>query len=152
MDNPFAGLNQIPGVAPTSFQVVRKLSEEERKQKRDALYAQYTPLVSTVLDQLIAAYRPGVWKQGSDCDHEFCCHCRWYAGPEETSRARYGDHPIRRRIEIELEVDDKCDPTGFKVLYHDNHGKYVHVGLSQDELVLGIQVVFALGAPVVLSI
>ncbi len=142
MDNPFAGLKQIPEVETSSDQGVRKLSEEERKQKRDAMYAQFTPLVNTVLDQLIEAYRPGIWKKGSDTDHEFCCHCRWYAGPEETGRARYGDHAIRRRFEIELEIDYQCDPTGFKVLYYDNHGKCVHVGLSQADLVRGIKAVF----------
>ncbi len=143
MDNPFAGLKQLPEVDATSDQVVRKLSDEERKQKRDAMYAQYTPMVNDVLDQLIAAYRPGVWKKGSDCDHEYCCHCRWYAGPEETGRAHYGDHAIRRRVEIELDIDYQCDPTGFKVLYYDNHNKCVHVDLTQDELVRGIQAVFA---------
>ncbi len=142
MDNPFAGLKQIPEVDTTNDQAVRKLSDEVRKQKRDAMYAQYTSLVNTVLDQLIAAYRPGVWKKGSDCDHEYCCHCRWYAGPEETNRAQYGDHPIRRRFEIELDIDYQCDPTGFKVIYYDNHNKCVHVGLSQDELVRGVQAVF----------
>ncbi len=141
MDNPFVGLMQIT----TSDQVVRKLSEQERKQKRDALYARYTPMVNDVLDQLIAAYRPRVWIKGSDRGHEYCCHCRWYAGPEETGRARYGDHPVRRRFEIELEVDAHCEPTGFQVRYSDNHGQYVHAGLSQEELVLGVNAVLALG-------
>ncbi len=145
MDNPFASLKQMPVIRTTSDQVVRKLSEENRKQKRDDLYAKYTPMVNDVLDQLIAAYRPGVWKKGSDRDHTFCRHYRWYAGPDETGRAHYGDHPIRRKIEIELEVDCQCDPTGFKILYHDNQSKYVHVGLGQDELALGIQVALALG-------
>lgn len=142
MDNPFAGLKQIPEIDTTSDQMVRKLIEEERKQKRDALYAKYTPMVNNVLDQLIAAYRPGIWKKGSDYDHEFCCHCRWYAGPEETGRANYGDHAIRRRLQIMLDIDDRCDPAGFKVLYHDNNSKCVHVGLSHNELVRGIKTVF----------
>ena len=143
MDNLFFGLKQTHGVNTTSDPVVRRLSEEDRKQKRDALYAKYTPMVNNVLDQLIAAYRPGVWKKGSDCDHEFCCHCRWYAGPEETGHAHYDDHAIRRRFEIELDIDYQCDPTGFKILYYDNHGRCVHVGLSQDELVRGIKEVLA---------
>jgi len=142
MNNPFVDLKQIPGVEPTSDQVVRRLPEEERKKKRDSLYAKCTPMVNTVLDQLIAAYRPGIWKKGSDFDHEFCCHCRWYAGPEETGHAHYDDHAIRRRLEIELEIDDQCDPTGFKILNCENHGKCVHVGLSQDELVRGIKAAF----------
>ncbi len=142
MDNPFAGLKQIPEGDTISDQAVRNLSEEERKQKRDAMYAKYTPMVSSLLDQLIAAYRPGAWIKGSDCDHAFCCHCRWYAGPEETGRAHYGDHAVRRRIEIELDIDYRCEPTGFKVLYYDNHGKSIHVGLSEDELVRGIKAVF----------
>lgn len=142
MENPFVGLNQIPEVDAASDQVVRQLSEEERKQKRDAMYAKFTPEVYAVLDQLIDAYRPGLWKKGSDCDHEFCCHCRWFAGPEETAHAHYGDHAIRRHIEVELDIDYNCDPTGFKVVYHDNHHKFVHVGLSQDELVQGIKAVF----------
>jgi hypothetical protein len=144
MDNPFVGLIQIPDVAAPGDPMVRKLSEESRKQKRDAMYAKYSPTVNNILDQLIAAYRPGVWKKGSDCDHEYCCHCRWYAGLEETGRAHYGDHPIRRRIEIELDVDHQCEPTGFKVLNYDNNGKCVHVGLSEDELVRGIKTVFEL--------
>lgn len=142
MDNPFVGLKQIPEVDATSDQVVRKLSEEERRRKRNAMYEKYTPMVNNVLDQLVAAYRPGVWKVGSDLDHEFCCHCRWYAGPEETGHAHYGDHVIRRRLEIELDVDYQCNPTGFKVRYYDNHDKCVHVGLSQDNLVRGIKAVF----------
>ncbi len=141
MDNPFAGLKQTPGIAPTGDQVVRRLTDKDRKGKREDLYAEYTPMVYDVLDQLIAAYRPGIWKKGSDCNHEYCCHCRWYAGPEETGRAHYDDHPVRRRIEIELEVDDQCGPTGFNVRYHDNYGNCVRVGLSQDELVRGIKAV-----------
>ncbi len=142
MDNPFAGLKQIPEVDTTSDQAARKLPDEVRKQKRDAMYAKYTPMVNEVLDQLIAAYRPGIWKKGSDCDHQFCYRCRWYAGPEETGRAHYGDHAIRRRIEIELDVDGQCDPTGFKIFSYENHGRFVHTGLSQDELVRGIKAVF----------
>ena len=141
MDNPFVGFKQIPEGDTTSDQVVRKLADEDRKQRRDALYAMYTPMVDNVLDQLIAAYRPGLWKQGSDCDHKFCYHCRWYAGPEETGHAHYDDHPIRRRIEIELVLDYQCDPTGFKILSYDSPGKSAHVGLSQDELVHGIKAV-----------
>ncbi len=140
MENPFVGSSQIT----TGDQMVWKPSEEERKKKRDALYAQYTPMVYAVLDQLITAYRLGVWKKGSDRDHAYCCYCRWYAGPEETNRARYGDHPVRRRLEIELEVDSRCDPTGFQVRFSGNQGRYVHVGLSQADLALGMQVVFAI--------
>jgi len=141
MDNPFVGLKQIPQIDPTGDQVVRRLPDKDRKGKREDLYAEYTPMVYDVLDQLIVAYRPGIWKKGSDCNHEYCCHCRWYAGPEETGRAHYDDHTVRRRIEIELEIDDQCGPTGFNVRYHDNYGKCVRVGLSQDELVRGIKAV-----------
>jgi hypothetical protein len=142
MDNLFVGLNDRPALVKTNDQAVRRLFEKGRKQKRDAMYAKYTPMVYNVLDQLIAAYRPGVWKKGSDSDHEFCCHCRWYAGPEETGHAHYGDHAIRRRIEIELDTDDQCNPTGFKVHFYDNPGMCIHVGLTQDELVSGIKAVF----------
>lgn len=144
MNNPFDSLKPVSTVDQTSDLVVRKLSDEELKHKRDTMYAKFTPMINDILDQLIAAYRPGVWKKGSDCDHDFCCHCRWFAGPEETGRAHYGDHSIRRRIEIELEVDHQCEPTGFQVLYLDNHGKCVHVGLSQDELARGIHEVFTI--------
>ncbi len=142
MDNPFVGLEQVLGEDTTRDEIVRTLSDEDRRQKRDALYAKYTPMVNHVLDQLITAYRPGVWKKGSDLEHGFCCHCRWYVGPEEIGHANYGDHAVRRRFEIELEVDYQCDPTGFKVLYYDNHCKCAHVGLSQDELVRGVKAVF----------
>lgn len=144
MNNPFDSLKPVSTVDQTSDLVVRKLSDEELKHKRDTMYAKFTPMINDILDQLIAAYRPGVWKKGSDCDHDFCCHCRWFAGPEETGRAHYGDHSIRRRIEIELEVDHQCEPTGFQVLYLDNHAKCVHVGLSQDDLARGIHEVFTI--------
>lgn len=144
MNNPFDSLKPVSTVDQTSDLVVRKLSDEELKHKRDTMYAKFTPMINDILDQLIAAYRPGVWKKGSDCDHDYCCHCRWFAGPEETGRAHYGDHSIRRRIEIELEVDHQCEPTGFQVLYLDNHAKCVHVGLSQDELARGIHEVFTI--------
>jgi len=42
MDNPFVDLKHISEVDTTSDQVARNLSEEERKQKRDAMYAKYT--------------------------------------------------------------------------------------------------------------
>ncbi len=141
MDNSFVSLKQTLEVDPTNDLVVRRLSDNDRKGKRDALYAAYTPIVYNVLDQIIAAYRSGVWKKGSDDHHRFCCHCRWYAGPEETGRANYDDRAIRRRIEIELEIDDQCHPTGFKIRNHDHPGGCVQVGLSQDELVRGIKAV-----------
>jgi hypothetical protein len=142
MDNPFVGLKQVSAVEIASGPAVWNLSDKERRQKRDALYAKYTHLVFGVLNQLIIAYQPGVWKKGSDCNHDYCYHCRWYAGPEETGHAHYDDHPIRRRIEIELEVNAQCEPTGFEVMYHNNPNKCAHVGLSQEELVRGIKAVF----------
>lgn len=141
MNNPFVDLKPTLEMDPTNAQIMRRLSDQERKQERDLLYAEYTPMVYDVLDQLILAYRPGIWKKGSDCDHTYCCHCRWYAGPQETGHARYDDHAIRRRIELQLDINEQCKPTGFKILYHDNPGRCVHVGLSQDELVRGIQAV-----------
>ncbi len=141
MYNSFESLNQTLVVDPNGDLVLMR-SDTGHKGRRDALYAMYTPMVYAVLDQLIAAYRPGIWKKGSDCDHRFCCHCRWYAGPEETGRAHYGDHSIRRKIEIELEIDGQCGPTGFKTWNHDNPGIYAWVGLSQDELVRGIKMAF----------
>ncbi len=142
MNNPFAGLNQKT-TGQTGELLLRKvIVVDERKQKRSALYAQYNLMVNEVLDLLIAAFRPGAWKKGSDCDHEYCCHCRWYAGPEEPRRAPYSDHTIRRRLVVELEVDAQCSPTGFKVLNYDNLGKCVRVGLGQNELVHAIEAVF----------
>jgi hypothetical protein len=141
MDNSFVDQKQAFEVDPVGDLVVRRTSDKDRKQKRDALYEQFTPLVFAVLDQMIAAYRPGIWKMESDYNHRFCCHCRWFAGPEETGRAHYDDHAIRRRIEIELEIDGQCHPIGFKIQNHANPGERVQVDLSQDELVRGIKAV-----------
>lgn len=141
MDNSFVGLKQTSEVDPIWDQDGWRLSEIDHKQMREALYAEYTPMVYNILDQLISAYWPGIWKKDSDYNHAYCCHCRWYAGPEETHRTQYDDHAIRRRLEIELEVDDQYHPTGFKILSHRSPGKCVCAGLSHDELVRGIKVV-----------
>ncbi len=139
MDNPFVSLKD-QSAEPQE----RKLSEEQRRQKRDAIYNMYSPMVNEVLDQLITAYQPGIWKMGSDCTHDYCCHIRWYAGPEEKYKAAYDEnHIIRRRVEITLEQAEDCTPTGFKVTSHQHFIKSIQVGLTREELVRGIREVLA---------
>jgi hypothetical protein len=116
------------------------LSDEQRKQKRDELYAAYTPMVSEILDMLISAYMPEVWMKGSDLPHQYCCHISWFAGPAETHHANYDEHhEIRRKIEVTLDMDNSCNPLGFRVTNHAGDNKIVHVGLSKEHLIGGIK-------------
>jgi hypothetical protein len=139
MENPFLALKD------------KQVPADERKRKRDALYKAHSSMVNEVLDELIRAYRPGFWKKGSDASHPYCCHVGWYAGPEETYRAGYDQHHhIRRCIDIVLEVDAACRPTGFKVFHHNVH-KCAVVGFSRDELVSGILTVFDCEFPIFLN-
>lgn len=136
MTNPFA---------ETKIKPEAELSESEDAQKmtkRDAIYKQYDPMVSEVLDQLIAAHRQGVWEKDSDCQRRYCCHIAWFAGPREKFTDPYDKHhTLRRRIEIRLEMDGLCNPTGFTVTNYEAIEKIVHVGLEKDDLVRGIQAV-----------
>ena len=145
MENPFTGLMIKPvNEERPQHDVVqqRKLSDEQRKQKRDELYAAYTPMVNQILDMLISACMPGAWQKGSDLPHEYCCHISWFAGPAETHHANYDEHhEIRRKIEITLDLDNSCAPLGFRVRNQEIPSRVVHVGLSKEALVGGITAV-----------
>jgi hypothetical protein len=145
MDNPFEDLKTERDFATraTGMLQERKLLEEKRQQKRDTIYRTYSPMVSEVLDQLIAARRPGVWKRDSALECTYCCHIRWFVGPEEKFRDPYVErHVVRRVIEVELEQNNDCDPFGFKITNHEVLNRIVHVGLTQDELIRGIKEAF----------
>lgn len=118
--------------------------DRQRMVKRDAIYKKFDPMVNEVLEMFIAAHRLGMWEKDSDCSRRYCCHVAWFAGPAE----KFSDsdpydkhHTIRRRIEIRLEMDGLCNPTGFSVTNYDAIEKTVHVGLEKDELVRGIKAV-----------
>ncbi len=149
MDNPFEGLKYEPDFETRAAGMVqeRKLLEEQRQQKRDVLYSTFAPLVNEVLDQLIAAHRPGLWKKDSACENTYCCHIRWFVGPEEKFHDPYVEHHVVRRIiEVELEQNTECDPIGFKITNHEALNRIVHVGLSKDELIRGIKQAFVVPA------
>ena len=116
-------------------------SEHQGKMaQRDAIYRQYDPLVNEILDQFIAAHRLGVWEKGSDLARLYCCHIAWFAGPPEKFSDPYDrNHTIRRRLEITLEVDGMCSPTGFTVTHYEAVHRTVRVGLAKAELVRGIK-------------
>jgi hypothetical protein len=131
MDNPFVLLKE------------KKMQIDQRKQKRKALYAAHSSMVNEVLDLMISAYRPGLWKKGSDASRPYCKRVAWFAGPKLSYWTSYDEHhQIARCIDIVLELDAACRPTGFKVIHHNNNHKCVMVGFSRDELVRGILAVF----------
>lgn len=147
MVNPFEGIkyDQDFETRAASFVQERQQLEVMRQQKRDLLYSTYAPLVNEVLDQLIAAYRPGLWKKDSACENLYCCHIRWFVGPEEKFHDPYVEHHVVRRIiEVELEQNNDCDPFGFKITNHEGLNRIEHVGLSKDELIAGIKQAFNL--------
>lgn len=114
--------------------------EEQRKAKRDAIYNKYGPMVNEILDMFIAAHRQGIWEKGSDSFRRYCCHIAWFAGPKEKYSDPYDKHhTIRRRIEVTLEMDGFCNPTGFRVTKYEAIDKIIHVGLAKDDLVRGIK-------------
>jgi hypothetical protein len=147
MDNPFVGLkmkNVREELLAPGVEQERNGWMEQRRQKRDAIYNTYSPMVDAILDDLIAATLPGDWKKGSDCAHLYCCHVCWYAGPAEKFHVAYDErHDIRRMIEITLEQDDDCNPVGFRISSHENIHRSVHVGLTREDLIRGVQQVFA---------
>ena len=124
-----------------------ELAESDHEQqlklaKREEIYQKYDPMVNELLDMLIAVKSPGVWKKGSDCERLYCCHIAWYAGPEEKYKDPYDiHHKIRRRLEIKLEMDGLCNPTGFQVIHYEAINKIIRVGLEKDDLVRGIKAV-----------
>ncbi len=151
MDNPFESLKHEPDfeTRAATFVQERKEFEEKRREKRDLLYTTYAPMVNEVLDQLIAACRPGLWMKDSACENLYCCHVRWFVGPEEKFRDPYVEHHVVRRIiEVELELNADCDPIGFKITNHEALNRVVHVGLKRDELVGGIQQSFVVTAAI----
>ncbi len=145
MENPFEGLTHEPDFETRAATIVRerKEFEEKRREKRDLLYTTYAPMVNEVLDQLIAACQPGLWKKDSACENLYCCHVRWFVGPEEKFHDPYVEHHVVRRIiEVELELTADCDPIGFKITNHEALNRVVHVGLSKDELIHGVKQAF----------
>jgi hypothetical protein len=104
MDNPFVVLKE------------KKMQADERKQKREALYAAHSSMVNEVLDLMISAYRSGLWKKGSDASRPYCRRVAWFAGPKLSYWTSYDEHhQIARCIDIVLQVDAFCSPTGFEV-------------------------------------
>ena len=147
MDNPFEGLQHDQDFATRATDMLkeRKLLEEKRRQKRDTIYSMYSPVVNEVLDQLIAACRPGVWKRDSALECTYCCHIRWFVGPEEKFHDPYVEHHVVRRIiEVELEQNNDCDPLGFKITNHEALSRIVHVGLTREDLIRGVKEAFTL--------
>lgn len=134
MNNPFAEV-KIKPEEPIE-------SGDEFQQKmatRNKIYSQYDSMVNEILDLFIAAHRPGIWEKDSDCSRLYCCHIAWFAGPKEKYVDPYDKHhTIRRRIEVAIEMDGLCNPTGFKVTNYEAIDKIVHVGLEKDDLVRGI--------------
>lgn len=138
MKNPFEEITLKPD------EDFSELGDEHRQRmaKRDAIYGKYDPMVNEILDQFISAHRPGVWEKDSDCSRSYCCHVAWFAGPKETHSDPYDrHHTLRRRIEIQLEMDGLCNPTGFKVINYEAIDKITRVGLEKDDLIRGIKAV-----------
>ncbi len=136
MKNPFEE------VKVKTEEVIAESGEEKelKAAKREAIYRTYDPMVNEILDMFIAAHRQGVWEKGSDYFRRYCCHVSWYAGPRERFTDPYDKHhDIRRRLEVTLEMDGLCNPTGFRVSNYEAVDKVIHVGLSKDALVHGIK-------------
>lgn len=136
MKNPFENVKVITEEETTLLGD----EQEQRAAKRDEIYRKYDPMVNEILDMFITAHRQGMWEKGSDYFRRYCCHVSWYAGPREKYADPYDrHHDIRRRLEITLEMDGLCNPTGFRVSNYEAVDKIIHVGLSQDALVHGIK-------------
>lgn len=138
MNNPFEDIKIKP-----EAELIESGDEQQQKMaKRNEIYSKYDPMVNEILDQLIAAHRQGIWEKDSDCSRLYCCHIAWFAGPKEKFSDPYDKHhTIRRRIEIKLEMDGLCNPTGFTVTNYEAIDKIIHVGLEKDDLVRGIKAV-----------
>ena len=136
MQNPFEDIKVKPEVD------LPEVGDEDQKKSamRDSIYAKFDPMVNEVLGQFIVAHRQGIWEKDSDCARRYCCHVAWFAGPKEKYSDPYDlHHTIRRRIEITLEMDGLCNPTGFTVTNYGAIDKTVHVGLEKDDLVHAIK-------------
>jgi hypothetical protein len=138
MKNPFEDTKIKPEV-----ELIEMADEDrQRMEKRDAIYKKYDPMVNEVLDMFIAAHRQGIWERDSDCERRYCCHIAWFAGPREKYSDPYDSHhSLRRRIEVTLDMDGFCNPTGFTVTNYEAIDKIIHIGLDRDELVRGIKTV-----------
>lgn len=122
------------------------VGEKHRQQlaKKEEIYAKFGPMVNEILEQFIAAHRPGLWEKDSDCTRSYCCHVAWFAGPKEKFSDPYDTHhTLRRRLEIKLEMDGLCNPTGFTVINYEAIEKIIHVGLEREDILRGIQAVMA---------
>lgn len=140
MNNPFDAIKVKPEADLT------EVGEKHREQlaKKEDIYAKYDPMVNELLEQFIATHRPGLWEKDSDCSRSYCCHVAWFAGPREKFSDPYDTHhTLRRRLEIKLEMDGLCNPTGFTITNYEAIEKITHVGLEKDDLIRGIQAVMA---------
>lgn len=138
MENPFVDIH--PKAEIEIDETVEGL--QQKQAKRDAIYAQYDPMVNEILEMFILTHRQGIWEKDSDCARRYCCHVAWFAGPREKYHDPYDiHHTLRRRLEITLEMDGLCNTTGFKVTNYEGIVKTVHVGLEKDDLVRGIKAI-----------
>lgn len=136
MKNPFAGM------AIKSEPIEMPADAEPKQLKREAVYAQYSPLVNEVLGMFIEAHRAGEWQVDSDYSRAYCCHIAWFAGPPEKFTDPYDVHHLtRRRLEVVLEMDGLCNPVGFRVNNYDVIKRVVRVGLAREDLIRGIRAV-----------
>lgn len=135
MENPFKDI----AVKPEDVFSETGDAEKQRMTKRDEIYSKFDPMVNDILDQFIIAHRQGIWEKGTDSFRRYCCHIAWFAGPKEKYSDPYDPHhTIRRRIEVTLDMDGFCTPTGFTVIKYDATNKVIHVGLEKDDLVRGV--------------
>ena len=138
MQNPFEEVK----IKPEGELFESDAEQQQKIAKRNEIYSKYDPMVNEILDQFIAAHRKGVWEKDSDCVRLYCCHIAWFAGPKEKYSDPYDKHhTIRRRIEVRIEMDGLCNPTGFTVVNYEAIDKIVHVGLEKGDLVRGIMTV-----------
>lgn len=135
MKNPFVDL-----ATKSEADLAAAIPEDQQKlAKRKVIYEKYDPMVNEILDLFIAAHQQSVLEKGSDCSRRFCCHIAWFTGPKEKYSDPYDkNHALRRWLEIRLDMDGLCNPTGFTITHYGAIDKVVHVGLEKDELVRGI--------------
>ena len=136
MKNPFDGMT----INADAILLETDGEQQQKIAKRNVIYQEYDPMVNEILDMFIAAHRQGVWEKDSDCSRRYCCHIAWFAGPKEKYADPYDKHhKIRRQLEVRLDLDGLCNPTGFTVTQYSAVDKIIRVGLRQDDLVRGIK-------------
>jgi hypothetical protein len=136
MKNPFNELMIKPEPVETPDEV------RQKQLKRQAIYEEFSPMVNDVLEMFIEAHRKGEWQMDSDCSRAYCCHIAWFAGPPEKFTDPYDVHHLtRRRLEVKLDMDGLCNPTGFTVTNFDAIRKVIRVSLDREELIRGIKAV-----------